>query len=139
MSNRVVITGLGAVTPVGNNVETFWNSLIEGKNGIGPVTSFDASDYKTKIAGEVKDIDFSEYVDSKTVNRTGRYILLAIAASNEAVKDSGLSSENTDLERVGTLISSGIGGLNSLESEHKKLITKIGINFRYDFRKFNES
>jgi 3-oxoacyl-[acyl-carrier-protein] synthase II len=121
---RIVITGLGAVTPVGNSVDEFWKSLAEGKSGITPVTHFDASDLPTKIAGEVKNIDFSEYVDPKEAKRTDRYILLAIAAATEAVEDSGIMDSDIDLERVGTLVSSGVGGLNALESESKKLEAK---------------
>jgi len=117
MSKRIVVTGLGAVTPVGNDVETFWNSLVEGKSGIDTITRFDTTGLAATIAGEV-DIDFSEYVDPKTVKRTDRSILLAIAAAKEAVDDSGLGSDETvDKTRIGVLVSSGIGGMETLESE----------------------
>ena len=123
MSNRIVITGLGAVTPVGNSVDSFWNSLVEGKSGITNVTHFDASDLPTKVAGEVKDIDFSEYVDPKEANRTDRYILLAIAAAAEAVKDAGITKD-LDHDRIGTIVASGVGGLNYLEQEANKLAAR---------------
>jgi 3-oxoacyl-[acyl-carrier-protein] synthase II len=122
MSKRIVVTGLGAVTPVGNDVETFWNSLIEGKSGIGPITHFDTTGLAATIAGEVKDIDFSEYVDPKVAKRTDRSILLAIAAAKEAVEDSGLGSdESVNKERFGVMVSSGIGGMETLERETKRV------------------
>ena len=121
---RVVITGMGAVTPVGNSVEEFWDSLKNGKCGIGPITHFDASKLTSQVAGEVKDIDFSEYVDLKEAKRTDRFILLAMAASAEAVADSGIMDSDIDLNRVGTMISAGIGGLTTLEAEGIKLEAK---------------
>jgi len=124
MSKRVVITGLGAVTPVGNNVKTFWDSLLAGKSGVDKITAFDSTNYPTKIAGEVKDIDFTGIVDQKEVNRTDRFILLAVHAADEAIKDSGLNLASEDLTRIGTVIGSGIGGIKTLETEHAKLIAR---------------
>jgi 3-oxoacyl-[acyl-carrier-protein] synthase II len=124
MSRRVVITGMGVVSPVGNDVNTFWNSLCSGKSGIDRITTFDTSDYTCKIAGEVKDIDFGNYVDPKEVKRTDRTILLAVAAAEMAFKDSGIDLSSVDLERCGTIIGSGIGGLLTLEAEHSKLIER---------------
>jgi 3-oxoacyl-[acyl-carrier-protein] synthase II len=124
MSKRVVVTGLGAVSPVGNDVKTFWDSLIAGKSGVGLITQFDTSNYPTKIAGEIKGLDFSGVVDQKEVNRTDRFILLAIYAANEALKDSGLNLATEDLTRIGTIIGSGVGGIRTLEAEHTKLVTR---------------
>ncbi len=125
MSNRIVVTGLGAVTPIGNDVESFWNSLITGKSGIDTVTSFDTTGLATTIAGEVKGIDFSEYVDPKMVNRTDRFILLAQVAARETVRNSGiLDYADLDLNRVGTIVSSGIGGMQTLETETARIAEK---------------
>jgi len=124
MSRRVVITGLGVVSPVGNNVETFWKALCSGQSGIDYITQFDASDYPCKIAGEVRDLDFGNYVDPKEVRRTDRVILLGMVAAHEAVKQSGITGGSVDMERVGTIIGSGIGGLATLETEHQKLLER---------------
>ncbi|MGM0443495.1 MAG: beta-ketoacyl-ACP synthase II, partial [Fibrobacterota bacterium] len=125
MNNRVVITGMGTVNPVGNNVPDYWDGLAAGRNGISRVTQFDEPKIASQIAGEVSGIDFSEYVDRKEVKRTDRYILLAIAAADEALKDSGLLEyPDFDPESAGTIIGSGIGGINTLESNHANLIKK---------------
>lgn len=124
MSQRIVITGLGTVNPCGNSVAEFWDSLKNGKSGIDFVQSFDTSDLPTKIGGEVKGVDYSNYVDPKEVNRTDKYILHAIAASDEAIKDANLRDPSVDPERVGVLVSSGVGGLSYLESEAAKLVEK---------------
>lgn len=124
MSRRVVITGMGVVSPVGNDIDAFWNSLCSGKSGIDRITTFDTAEYPSKIAGEVKDLDFSKYVDLKEVKRTDRTILLAIVAADQAFKDSGLVQSSLDLERCGTIIGSGIGGLQTLEAEHTKLVER---------------
>jgi len=124
MSQRIVITGLGTVNPCGNSVSEFWDSLKNGKSGIDFVQSFDTSDMPTKIGGEVKGVDYSLFLDEKEVNRTDRYILHAIAASEEAVRDANLLDPSIDPERVGVLVSSGVGGLSYLESEAAKLIEK---------------
>ena len=124
MSRRVVITGLGVVTPVGKDVPTFWDSLIAGKSGISRVESFDTTDYPCKIAGEVRDIDFSSVVEPKEVNRTDRNILFALYAAKQAILDSGLDLTKEDLTRFGAIIGSGIGGLKTLETEHAKLLNR---------------
>lgn len=124
MSRRVVITGMGVTSPVGNDVDTFWSSLCSGKSGIDRITAFDATDYPAKIAGEVKDIDFSNYVDVKEVKRTDRAILLGVVGAALAIKDSELDLKSVDLERCGTIIGSGVGGLSTLEIEHSKLVAR---------------
>ena len=124
MSKRVVITGIGVTSPVGNDAESFWNALCEGKSGIGRVTAFDTSDYPTNIAGEVKDLDFSRYMDAKEVRRNDRAILLGLAASHMAVADSGLDPDSEDPERIGVIVGSGVGGLMTMETEHKKLLER---------------
>jgi 3-oxoacyl-[acyl-carrier-protein] synthase II len=105
-------------------VETFWSALTSGKSGLGKITAFDTADYPTKIAGEVKDLDFGKYVDPKEVKRTDRGILFAIAAADEAIRDSGLKLEAENLERCGTIIGSGIGGIQTFEAEHNKLVAR---------------
>jgi 3-oxoacyl-[acyl-carrier-protein] synthase II len=124
MSKRVVVTGMGVTSPVGNDLDTFWNSLCTGKSGIDRITFFDTSDYPTKVAGELKNIDFSKYVDLKEVKRTDRAILVGIVAAQMAIEDSGLDLNSVDLERCGTIIGSGIGGLTTLEAEHTKLMQR---------------
>ncbi|HEX2957525.1 MAG TPA: beta-ketoacyl-ACP synthase II [Chitinispirillaceae bacterium] len=124
MSRRVVVTGLGVTSPVGNDVASFWSALCSGKSGIDRVTAFDTTDYDCKIAGEVKNLDFGQFVEAKEVKRTDRVILLGIVAAIQAVKDSGLDLSSVNLDRVGTIVSSGIGGLITLENEHTKLIQK---------------
>lgn len=124
MSRRIVVTGLGAVCPIGNDVPTVWSGLCEGKSGIGPLTSFDASSYSTRIAGEVNGLDFSRYFDAKEVRRTDKYILFAVAAADEAIRDSGLDFSTVDPSRCGTIIGSGIGGILSLEREVEVLLKR---------------
>ena len=123
MSNnrRVVVTGLGAVTPIGNNVQETWNSMISGKNGIGPITKFDTSNYKAKLAAEVKDFDPRDYMDKMESLRTDRYTQLAIAASAQAVEDSGIEG-TVEPERFSVALGVGIGGMETFEVEHTKLI-----------------
>ncbi len=122
--NRVVVTGMGAITPIGNDVETFWNGLKEKKLGFGPITTFDTSDYKVKLAAEVKDFDAKKYMDPKAARRMERFSQFAVAASKEALLDSGIDMEKEDPFRVGVCVSSGIGGLQAIEREHAKLLEK---------------
>ena len=117
MERRVVITGMGAITPIGNNVEETWEGIKNKKCGIDKITLFDTEGFKTSLAAEVKNIDFSEHFEPKQIKRTDRSSLLAIIAAREAFKDSGITSENTDLDRVGVFVSSGIGGLNTLQEQ----------------------
>ena len=124
MSRRVVITGLGVVSPVGKDVPTFWESLCAGKSGISRIESFDTTQFPSKIAGEIKNIDFSSVVEPKEINRTDRNILFALYAADQAVKDSKLDLAAEDCTRIATIIGSGIGGLKTLETEHAKLLSR---------------
>lgn len=121
MKRRVVVTGLGAVTPIGNNVDEFWKSVKEGKCGIGPITRFDTSEYKVHLAAEVKDFNAKDYLDFKTAKRMGRFSHYAIAASREAFVDAGLDMANEDPYRVGVIIGSGIGDLETSEAAEAKI------------------
>ena len=124
MKRRVVITGLGAVTPIGNTVNEFWNGIKEEKVGIGEITKFDTEDYKVKIAAEVKDFNVKERLDNKAARRMEVFSQYAVAASREAFDMAGLDMAKEDPYRVGVIIGSGIGGLASMEKEHEKIITK---------------
>ncbi len=124
MKRRVVVTGLGAVTPIGNNVEEFWNSIKAGKVGIGEITKFDTTDYKVKIAAEVKEFDATQYMDFKAAKRMELFSQYAIAAAVQAMNQSGINMEQEDPYRVGVIIGSGIGGLGCMEREHSKLLEK---------------
>ena len=124
MSHRVVVTGMGAVSPVGNDVESLWAGLSSGKSGIGPVTLFDAAAFSTRIAGEVKGLDFAKFVEPKEVRRTDRVILFAVIAAQEAMRQAKLDMAAEDPYRCATLIGSGIGGILTLETEHKKLLDR---------------
>ncbi len=124
MANRVVITGMGAITPVGNDVETFWNSLKEKKTGFGEITYFDTADFKVKLAAQVKDFDPKNYMDVKTARRMEPFSQFAVAAASQALAQSGLDMEKEDPFRVGVSIGSGIGSLQSVEREYKKLLEK---------------
>lgn len=121
---RVVITGLGAITPIGNTVEEFWNGIKEEKVGIGPITKFDTTDYKVKIAAEVTGFVPKERMDFKSAKRMEAFSQYAIVAATEAMEDAGLKMEEEDPYRVGVIIGSGIGGLSSMEKEHEKILTK---------------
>jgi len=124
MTKRVVITGMGVLSPVGIGLEEFWTSLTEGKSGIGPVTHFDASNLATTIAGEVKDFDPQKYMDKKEAKRMDRFTQFAVAAAAMAMEDAGLSKNNVDCERVGVILGTGIGGTNTFEDQHRVLGTK---------------
>ncbi len=121
---RVVVTGVGAVTPIGNDAKTFWSNIKAGVNGVGEVTSFDASEMKTKIAGEIKDFDILNYVDKKEARKMDKFTQFAIAAADEAVKDSGLDMEKEDPWRVGCITGSGIGGMTTFEEQHRTYMEK---------------
>ncbi|MFD2371252.1 beta-ketoacyl-ACP synthase II [Brevibacillus sp. GCM10020057] len=124
MKRRVVITGVGVISPVGNDAQTFWNSLLEGKSGIDRVTSFDVSDYPTQIAGEVKDFNPELYMDKKEVRRTDRFVQFGLAAAKMAIEDAKLEITAENAERVGVYIGSGIGGLTTWEEQHSVLLEK---------------
>src|SRR6266508_2797763 len=121
---RVVITGLGLVSPVGIGVEESWSALVAGKSGIGPITLFDASTYPTRIAGEVKGFDPAQFMDRKEFRRNDRFIHFALAAADMAVKDSGLDMSKEDAERVVCIVGAGIGGLGTMGDEHRTFIEK---------------
>ncbi len=114
---RVVVTGLGSVTPLGNDVPTTWENALKGMSGAGPITHFDASKFKTQFACEVKDFDPSGLMDRKEIRKCDRYTLLAIGSSEEAIKDSKLDFENENCDRIGVIFSAGIGGIKTFEDE----------------------
>ena len=118
---RVVITGLGAITPIGIGRDEYWNALISGKSGIGKITRFDTSEFTSKIGAEVKDFEASDYMDTKESRRMDRFSQFAVAATKLAFEDSKIDLENTDLERVGVVVGSGIGGMETLEKEFTKM------------------
>ena len=120
---RVVVTGLGAVTPVGNNVSETWNSLKNGKNGIAPITFFDTEGFKAKLAAEVKGFEPKEYLEVNEILRTDRYAQLAVAAAAQAVEDSGIEGK-VEPEKFGVMFGTGIGGIGTFEVEHTKLLEK---------------
>ncbi len=121
---RVVVTGLGAITPIGNSVEEFWNAVKEQKVGIGPITKFNTEGYKVHIAAEVKGFVAKEYMDAKAARRMELFSQYAVAAAKEALEDAGIDMEKEDSFRVGVSIGSGIGSLQATEREHEKLLTK---------------
>lgn len=124
-NRRVVITGMGAITPVGNDVETFWSNLKNGISGIRRIESFDVSTYDCQIGGEVRGFDPKPYFkNAKDVRRTDRFAQLAMAAANMAIKDGGLDLEKLNRDRFGVIVSSGIGGLKTLQDQHDILVTK---------------
>ena len=120
MERRVVITGLGAITPLGNNVEEFWKGIKEGKCGIDQITKFDASEFKVKLAAEVKGYNPEDYFDRREAKRLDLFSQYAMVASREAWKDSGLDKEKENMERVGVVVGSGIGGIQTIETENRK-------------------
>ncbi|MCM8797319.1 MAG: beta-ketoacyl-ACP synthase II [Candidatus Omnitrophica bacterium] len=122
---RVVITGMGVISPVGNDIETFWDSLVEGKSGAGPLTSFDPSQFESQIACEVKGFDLSSYgFSSKDIKRMDRFVQFAVASAKQIFNNSGLDLEKTDRTRIGVLIGSGIGGLDEIERQHSIYLEK---------------
>jgi 3-oxoacyl-[acyl-carrier-protein] synthase II len=121
---RVVITGLGVVTPVGDDLETFWQHLLAGKSGIGPVTRFDTTDFDCKIGGEVKDFHLEQFMPAKEIRRTDRFVHFAVVAAKKAFDDSGLELDKEDVNRIGVLVGSGIGGMETIENQAIVLVTK---------------
>ena len=122
--NRVVVTGMGAITPIGNDVESFWNGLKEKKVGIGPITYFDTAEYKAKLAAQVKEFDPKQYMDPKAARRMETFSQYAVAAAKQALEDAGIDMTKEDPYRVGVCVSSGIGSLQAVEREYKKLLEK---------------
>ena len=121
---RVVVTGIGIVSPVGIGTEETWAALLAGKSGVGPITQFDASTYPTRIAAEVKDFDPTKFMEKKEARRNDRFIQFALAAGQMAIEDSGLDMAKEDAERVGCIIGAGLGGLRTIEDEHSVLTEK---------------
>ncbi len=124
MRKRVVVTGIGVVTPIGNNAREFWEGLLEGRNGVDYITHFDPKDHDTKFAAEVKNFDPSPVLDSREVRRMDLFSQYAMVAAAEAVQDAGLNMEQEDPNRVGVIFGSGIGGLFSFETEHRKMLER---------------
>lgn len=124
MKRRVVVTGLGAITPIGNSVEEFWNGVKEEKIGFGPITYFDTEEYKCKLAAQVKDFDAGQYMDKKAARRMELFCQYAVAAAGEAIKDAGLDMEKEDPYMVGCNVGSGIGSLQAMEREYERLKEK---------------
>ncbi len=124
MSRRVVVTGMGAITPIGNTVEAFWNSAKEGKVGIGEITKFDTTDYKVHLDAEVKDFDPLNYVDKKSARRMEDFSIYAVAAAKEALEDSGLNLEEEDPFRIGCSIGCGVGSLQCVQTNYQRILDK---------------
>ena len=124
MERRVVITGLGAITPIGNNAQDFWNGIKEGKCGIDEITHFDTEGYKVKLAAEVKGYNPEEYFDRKSAKRLDKFSQFAIVAAKEAWNDSKLDKDEEDMTKVGVILGSGIGGLETIEKEVRTLVEK---------------
>ena len=123
-NRRVVITGMGAITPIGNSVEEFWNGIKEGKTGFGPITYFETADYRCKLAAEVKDFDPTQYMDKKSARRMEQFCQFAVAAAGQAIADAGLIMEQEDPYMVGCSVGSGIGSLQAMEREYDRLKEK---------------
>ena len=124
MKKRVVVTGMGAITPIGNNIETFWNSIKEGKIVFGPITGFDTADYKCRLAAEVKFFRPEDYMDKKAARRMEPFSRFAVAAAKQAMEDAGLDMTKEDPYRAGCAVGSGIGSLQAIEKEHARLLEK---------------
>jgi len=121
---RVVVTGMGALTPFGAGVERYWDALIEGRSGVGPVTLFDTSEFSVRFAGEIPDFDPAAFIDRKIIKRLDRYAQFALVACDEAVRSSGIQWDAVDPYRVAVVFGSGIGGLNELEQQHTRLLER---------------
>ncbi|MGO5051599.1 beta-ketoacyl-ACP synthase II [Lachnospiraceae bacterium LCP25S3_G4] len=124
MKRRVVVTGMGAVTPIGNNVESYWACIKEGTVGIGEITKFDTTEYKVKLAAEVKDFVAKDYMDFKAAKRMEAFSQYAVVAAKEAFTNAGIDMKEEDPYRVGVIVGSGIGSLQSLEKEHSKILNQ---------------
>ena len=124
---RVVITGMGALTPLGQSVDEYWNGLVEGRSGIGPITLCDASEYPCKIAGEVSDFDPAQFIDAKEARRMARFSQLAVAAAGLAIEDAALDMSREDPERLGVVIGNGVGGFPTTEENARVLVERGGM------------
>jgi len=124
MKRRVVITGLGVLSPVGNDLKSFWDSLCAGRSGISEITHFDTTDFPTKIAGEIRGFDPLLYVTPKEIKRADFFVQFAIAAATMAIEDASLDLDSTNLQRAGSIVGSGIGGIHTIESQHKILLNR---------------
>lgn len=124
MLTRVVITGLSAISPVGIGIDPFWSNLVEGKSGVGPVTRFDTEGYSTRIGAEVKDFSPENFMDKKEARRMDRFTQFAMAGARMVVEDAGIDFDSVDRDRVGVILGSGIGGLETLEEQHKVLLNR---------------
>jgi 3-oxoacyl-[acyl-carrier-protein] synthase II len=124
MKRRVVVTGMSALTPLGSDLEQAWGRILQGESGIGPIQSFDASELRTRIAGEVSDFDVSKVMPVREAGRVDRFVQLAVAAAENAVAQSGLDFEKEDLHRCGAIVGNGIGGLHEFEIQYRKVLEK---------------
>ncbi|MCG8528021.1 MAG: beta-ketoacyl-ACP synthase II [Opitutales bacterium] len=121
---RIFVTGMGVISALGEDIPTFWSNITAGKSSIGSVTAFDTEGFTSKVAGEIHDFDVTQYMDPKEAKRNDRYTHFALAAAKRAVEDSGVDFENTDTDRVGVLVGSGIGGMDTIEKQAKNLFDK---------------
>jgi 3-oxoacyl-[acyl-carrier-protein] synthase II len=124
MSRRVVVTGMGVVSPIGNSVREYWDSLLKGRSGADYITHFDASEHVTKFACEVKDLSTEGIIEDKDVRKIDAYSQYALVAAHEAIQDSGLDFQKTDINRVGVIVGSGVGGIQSFENETRKVVER---------------
>ena len=115
---RVVVTGMGVVSPVGNSVKAAWDNVLAGKSGIAPITSFDIADFPVRFGGEIRDFDVSQYIPKKDARRMGTFIHYGIAAASQAIEDSGIQITESNASRAGVAIGSGIGGLHGIENAY---------------------
>lgn len=123
---RVVVTGMGIISPVGNSVETAWTSILAGRSGVGPITHFDATQYPTRIAAEVRDFDPNTYIEPKDIKKMDPFVHYGVAASIQAIKDSGLSVTDANAARIGAAVGAGIGGLTNIEKAHASILENGG-------------
>src|SRR5256714_12842425 len=121
---RVAVTGIGFITPIGNDEETVWSNMVEGSSGIGPITRFDTTGFDTKIAAEVKGFNPEDYMDRKTARHIGRYCQFALAASKQALAQANLDPAQMNPDDVGVIVSSGIGGMEEIEKSHTALMER---------------
>jgi 3-oxoacyl-[acyl-carrier-protein] synthase II len=124
VGRRVVVTGIGVISPIGSDVDTVWASLVEGVSGVGPITRFDAAGYPTRIAAEVRAFDPADHMDRKTARNAARYAQFALAAASQAIAHAGLDTAEMDPQRFGAIVSSGVGGLDEIERNHRLMLER---------------